>query len=63
MADMLPDIVNKTLTASLLAGEQVSVRILNSDGTVKTILYEESVPTGKTCTSNISVTNYLTDAV
>lgn len=59
MANMVPVenvVVNTAI--SLAAGEQISIRILNADGSVKTIVVQDSVPAGKTATGN--TTYYLT---
>jgi hypothetical protein len=55
MADMQAKILSTVLSGTVLAGERVRLQILNSDGTEKTLVYDESVPTGKTLALSGSV--------
>lgn len=48
MADMvIREIVNNSSEFSLLAGEKLEIRVLNSDGSLKSTIYSAAVPAGK----------------
>lgn len=48
MADMTVDKVLRMENVTVLAGERLRVQVLNSDGSEKTLVCDDTVPTGKT---------------
>ena len=64
MADMVCNKLDKSYVRNLVAGERVSLRILNSDGSEKEVLIDDSVPTGKDAiNTTLAYAAVLTDAV
>lgn len=53
MADMVANQASKSAAKTLLTGERISIRILNSDGTEKEVVFDEAVPAGKTFTGTL----------
>ena len=47
MADIQSNKTTEFSSISLLAGEYISIKVLNSDMTVKTTVLEKQVPSGK----------------
>ena len=50
MADITATLVAKSGVQTVLAGERIRIQILNADGTEKTLVQDDVVPSGKTFT-------------
>lgn len=59
MADMIPNKVSVQLNADLVAGQQLQIRVLNADGSVSSVLYTGSVPSGNVCAGVVNFTGIL----
>jgi hypothetical protein len=66
MADMTPNNVSFSTghqdNLVLLAGERIRIQVLNSDGSEKTLLTDQSVPTGKQAQLSVTMIATLSDA-
>ena len=47
MAEIITSTVSRGVTISVAAGERISIRILNADGSPKTEVLDDNVPSGK----------------
>lgn len=60
MADMISnELVSSGSALNLLAGESLEIKVLNSDGSVKTVVYSAKVPTGKNFSGNFGLSGTL----
>jgi hypothetical protein len=60
MPDMSPDAVHKILESlQILAGERLRVQVLNSDGSQKTLIWDDAIPAGKTFNGTVIYTGKL----
>jgi len=56
MADVIiKEQISETFTPTLVGGEVLEIRVLNSDLTEKTVIYSASIPSGKTLIAAIAV--------
>ena len=62
MAEIESNVVSKTFSETVLAGERIRIQILNSDGSQKTLICDDNVPTGKQLPTGLSYSGTLENA-